>query len=197
VRRPQNATTNSIAPGVLNDFVFENLAQREIPQIVGADTEVLLNFEYRIPIIGPVQFVPFLDVGSAFNLRKYGDQFIRTGFLPDQFLGSVALNPRGLIATPREIEQARTPETPPNALPPGFKIVRIFGEQQIVQQVKLSEINSGIFDNYRISTGAEFRVQVPVINVPFRLIFAWNPNAKTDIFVEDKKAIRFSVGRTF
>jgi len=43
---------------------------------------------------------------------------------------------------------------------------------------------------------------VPVINVPFRLIFAWNPNARTaadtnNFFFEQKRAIRFSIGRTF
>jgi outer membrane protein insertion porin family len=44
---------------------------------------------------------------------------------------------------------------------------------------------------------------MPVINVPFRLIFAYNPQAKTDftdptvLFIERKTAIRFSVGRTF
>ena len=63
----------------------------------------------------------------------------------------------------------------------------------------LSQAASGIFQNYRYSTGAEIRVQVPVINVPFRLIFAWNPNARTDNFfvIEEKKVVRFSVGRTF
>jgi outer membrane protein insertion porin family len=59
-------------------------------------------------------------------------------------------------------------------------------------------VESGIFDNYRYSLGGEVRVQVPVINVPFRLIFAWNPNAKPDgFFIEEKRAIRFSIGRTF
>ena len=51
----------------------------------------------------------------------------------------------------------------------------------------------------------EVRVQVPVINVPFRLIFAYNPRARQDQFIngspfffnEKKKVIRFSVGRTF
>jgi outer membrane protein insertion porin family len=46
-------------------------------------------------------------------------------------------------------------------------------------------------------------VQMPVINVPFRLIFAYNPQAKTDLtdptvlFLERKTVVRFSVGRTF
>jgi outer membrane protein insertion porin family len=80
--------------------------------------------------------------------------------------------------------------------------VFIFGEKQVSRDVQLSNSAAGIFENYRYSMGGELRVQVPVINVPFRLIFAWNPNARTatDInpfFFERKRAIRFSVGRTF
>jgi outer membrane protein insertion porin family len=84
-------------------------------------------------------------------------------------------------------------------LPPGFKFVSITGEQQSITRIQLSNANGGFFDNYRYSMGGELRVQVPVINVPFRLIFAWNPNARTDNFfvLEQKKVIRFSVGRTF
>ncbi len=37
----------------------------------GADTQILGNFEYRIPVIGrTVQAALFVDVGSAFNLRS-------------------------------------------------------------------------------------------------------------------------------
>jgi len=202
VRKPEDAFTNSIAPRVLNEFVFTS---REIPNsdifpaFVGGDTQILFNFEYRIPVIGPLQFVPFLDIGSVFNLRHYTDQFITSEFVPNELIGSAILNPRGLRATPREIREATTPETPPGALPPGFKTAIIRGDQQTVQQIFLSQLSSAIFDNYRYSTGGEFRIQVPVINVPFRLIFAWNPNARTDnpFFIEDKRAIRFSVGRTF
>ena len=53
--------------------------------------------------------------------------------------------------------------------------------------------------------GAELRVQIPVLNVPFRLIYAYNPNARKDqvtngfpcFFDEKKSLFRFSVGRTF
>jgi outer membrane protein insertion porin family len=59
--------------------------------------------------------------------------------------------------------------------------------------------------DYRSSLGIEVCVQVPVINVPFRLIFAYNPNARDDhvidgfpfFFNEKKRVVRFSVGRTF
>src|SRR5262249_27567863 len=34
----------------------------------GGDTHAVFNFEYRIPIIGPVQLVPFFDVGKNWIL---------------------------------------------------------------------------------------------------------------------------------
>jgi outer membrane protein insertion porin family len=38
-------------------------------QFPGGDTELLTNFEYRIPIAGPVTLAPFVDVGTTFILR--------------------------------------------------------------------------------------------------------------------------------
>jgi len=166
---------------------------------LGGDTELLFNLEYRIPIIGPLQFAPFFDIGSVFDLRSLDDQSQRSEFIPNTPIAQLTLNPRGQIATARELRKATTPETPPGGLPPGFKRAFIFGEQQTSQRALLSQAAAGIFDNYRYSMGGELRIQVPVINVPFRLIFAWNPNAKTNnpFFFEEKRAIRFSVGRTF
>jgi hypothetical protein len=51
----------------------------------------------------------------------------------------------------------------------------------------------------------ELRVQVPIVNVPFRLIYYYNPNARIGIteelpgiFLPGKKSgFRFTVGRTF
>ncbi len=203
VRRPSEANGNSITQNVLNNFLVEDdlvviNGIEEFPTFIGADTQLLLNFEYRIPIVGPVAFVPFLDIGSAFNLKNYSDQQNVSAFVPNEFLGFERLNPRGQRATQREIRQGGLPEIP-GGLPPGFRFATVRGERQEVRNIMLSQIDGGIFDNYRYSTGGELRVQVPVINVPFRLIFAWNPNAKTDntFFFEEKRAIRFSVGRTF
>jgi len=39
------------------------------PIYPGGDTEVITNFEYHIPIAGPVTLAPFVDAGSAFVLR--------------------------------------------------------------------------------------------------------------------------------
>jgi outer membrane protein insertion porin family len=40
------------------------------PIFPGGDTSILTNFEYRIPIAGPVTLSYFIDAGSAFVLRK-------------------------------------------------------------------------------------------------------------------------------
>ena len=206
IRNPRNAFSGSVAPSVIDKFTTSDveLTTSSTSFPLGSDSEILLNLEYRIPIIGPVSVAPFFDIGSAFNLHKLSDQFVTSEFLPVPGPASVApiafvtLNPRGEIATQREINQARTPETG-NGLPPGFRFVQINGERQSVQRIALSEAAGGLFSNYRYSVGSEIRVQVPVINVPFRLIFAWNPNAKIDnpFILEQRRTIRFSVGRTF
>ena len=198
-----NSTT--VTPEVVAQFTQTDVTTTVVPLPVGADTQVLLNVEYRIPIIGPVQFAPFFDVGSAFNLSKLDDQFITSEFegpvsLLSPFQPFPIINPRGVLATQREIRQARTPETGAGALPPGFRSIDIQGEQQGIQRLVLSDTKRTFIENYRYSVGGEIRVQVPVINVPFRLIFAWNPNARTgaeNFFLEEKRVIRFSIGRTF
>ncbi len=50
------------------------------------------------------------------------------------------------------------------------------------------------FKQLRTSTGAELRFIMPVINVPFRLIYAWNPNR--DPF-QPRTKFKFAVGTTF
>ena len=47
---------------------------------------------------------------------------------------------------------------------------------------------------FRTSTGAELRFIMPVLNVPFRLIYAFNPNR--DAF-QTKSTFKFAVGTTF
>ena len=52
---------------------------------------------------------------------------------------------------------------------------------------------------FRISTGAELRFIMPVLNVPFRLIYAFNPNRKTAIekLYTPYSTFKFAVGTTF
>lgn len=111
------------------------------------------------------------------------------------------------IVSQAELELARrlSDNDPITGLPVGFQPVFLRGQAQTNSVVRLSESLFSKFSDYRSSLGMEVRVQVPVINVPFRLIFAYNPNARDNqlidgfpfFFNEKKRVIRFSVGRTF
>lgn len=46
----------------------------------------------------------------------------------------------------------------------------------------------------RTSTGVELRVTVPMLGVPFRLIYAWNVYRDT---YQPARAVKFAVGTTF
>jgi outer membrane protein insertion porin family len=205
VARPRNANRKTVAPSVIRTFTLDNSQLNAADQFtpIGADTQLLANFEYRVPIAGPVSIASFLDIGTAFNIVSYEDQFTNTEFVPSLLTPfGVTLNPRGQLATPDEIADAITPETPPGQLPPGFRPALIRGQRQDVTIYRLSEDLDSSITNYRYSVGLELRVQVPVVNVPFRLIYAYNPNARTTIvpgqvFIEERSNFFFSIGRTF
>jgi outer membrane protein insertion porin family len=203
----------------------------------GGDTQLLGNFEYRIPLIGPVSMALFADVGTVFNLRGGDDQFINSSFLRDELtfatlgqgvtLSSLAAgaNPNlaftvdpstGLTAlivrdnrliTKDEFFNAIRvgPTDPATGLPFGFQTAFLRGEAQTNTAIRLDQSVFAKFGDIRSSLGVEFRFQVPVINVPFRLIYAYNPNARRGTveelpginFNERKSVFRFSVGRTF
>jgi outer membrane protein insertion porin family len=210
---------------------------------VGGDTQILGNFEYRIPIISDmVSLAAFADIGSSFNIRTKGDQQFSSTFLDDQpFLSTVGAVPCPRFATgfapislsslaicknpllasspflslvardnrivsQAELEAAGTGIiNPVTQLPNGFQPVFLRGQAQTNSVVSLSQSLFSKISDYRSSMGMEVRVQVPVINVPFRLIFAYNPNARPNqiidgfpfFFNEKKTVVRFSVGRTF
>ena len=56
-------------------------------------------------------------------------------------------------------------------------------------------------DDLKTSTGAEIRFFMPVLNVPFRLIFAWNPQRDgvldNQLSRRRRSTFRFAVGSTF
>ncbi|HEU4710250.1 MAG TPA: outer membrane protein assembly factor BamA [Pyrinomonadaceae bacterium] len=209
---------------------------------IGGDTQILGNFEYRIPIISDaVSLAAFVDIGTAFNIRTKNDQTFSSEFIGDQpFLSTVGVlpctrfntnvpislsslalcnNPNlassaflslvardNRIVSQAELEAAQTGDINPiTLLPRGFQPVFLRGEAQTNSIVRLSQSLFDSIGDYRSSLGMEVRVQVPVINVPFRLIFAYNPNARPNQFIdgfpfffnEKKKVVRFSVGRTF
>ena len=239
--------------GTFSGATGSNIAQ--LPRAytaTGGDTQMLGNFEYRIPIFGStVSGALFVDVGSSFNLRSGGVQTYSSQFLPDQpFLTTIGaircprLDPisggRGfgvasvslsslaacgafsnlafnttfnsLVAHDnRIVSQGELDEALHNGpvtglgLPVGFFPVFMRGDAQTNTVVRLNESLFAKFSDIRSSMGAEVRFQIPILNVPFRLIYAYNPNARKDqvidgfpfFFNEKKSVFRFSVGRTF
>ncbi len=77
-----------------------------------------------------------------------------------------------------------------------------------VQPGELVDVIPGT-DKFRSSTGLEVQVILPVVNAPFRLIFAYNPSRLETVILRpeggfpffyrdaNKREIKFTVGRTF
>jgi outer membrane protein insertion porin family len=90
-------------------------------------------------------------------------------------------------------------------LPDGVNPVYIRGEVQQNSLLRVSDAAFSKISDFRSSVGLELRVQVPVVNVPFRLIYYYNPNAVIGfdeavpgIFLPGKRSgFKFTVGRTF
>jgi len=197
-------------------------------RFIGGDTQLLANVEYRLPIFGPATMALFADVGSVFNLRSTGLQVINSEFLPDEtFLGPGRLTALGLINTPvlessfgsllyyRGRLMTKTDFIGefcrgnrfgcPTSLSPQVQQLFVRGEVQQNSVLDVDNSRFGRLKDFKASIGAELRVQVPVVNVPFRLIYFYNPNAKfgfteelPGIFLPGKRnGFRFTVGRTF
>jgi outer membrane protein insertion porin family len=235
--------------GVFTGPTGNNVAQlSRIYTRIGGDTQLLGNFEYRIPIFGStIGAALFVDIGSSFNVRTKGDQTYSSEFLTDQpflqttggivcprfaagalpaqavslstiaacknpqlalhaLFGSLVARDNRLV-TQAELDAAQTGQiVPTTQLPFGFQPVFLRGEAQTNTVVRLSESLFSKIGDFHTSVGAELRVQVPVLNVPFRLIYAYNPRARGEfqiingvpfVFDEKKRVFRFSVGRTF
>lgn len=177
-------TQKTIVNGVES---LEAVTQRvPIYQLIfpGGDTQLLTNFEYRIPIFGPVILAAFLDAGVNRISRP----------------GQLTLNPGRISDLNAAFPQA------------GFD-----GRAKVAPGTQ----------NMRSSTGLELQVMMPVVNAPFRLYWAYNPqivreflqppvvldrsmfpNQATFInsiaqwgnaspFYEKRSTFRFSIGRTF
>ncbi len=202
-------------------------------QYIGGDTQLLGNFEYRIPIIGPASLAFFADIGSVFNIKKGAVQEINSNFLPDQpflgifndlsltflrnnlqyqpanqFFGGLVLGREPRPLTREEFNSMLSSGAqidPRTGLPLGLQAIYLRGDAQSNARVEINNTQFGKLKDYRSSVGVELRIQVPIVNVPFRLIYYINPNAKFGFydnlpnffFNEKKRGFRFTVGRTF
>ncbi|HZF40131.1 MAG TPA: outer membrane protein assembly factor BamA [Blastocatellia bacterium] len=208
--------TGPLAEGVTSQFLFNAPEGRcagaltvsdpnckigyvgSYPALLGGDTQVVYNIEYRVPIVSILTVAAFADVGTAFNARKYKDQITSSNFVNlDLSNGGVIIDSAGAQVTADNLPNAFDES---GNLKEGFNRVFMFGQSQNFNIVRASASNKWrLSEDLRSSLGLEFRVQMPVINVPFRLIMAYNPysNNPTNYYVQKKTVLRFSVGRTF
>ena len=197
-------------------------------RFIGGDTQILGNFEYRIPLFGPATLAVYADVGTVFNLHTSENQFINSEFFPDDtFLGAGRVSQLALANFPvlepsfgaplffRNRLMTRTDFVNefcrgnrlgcPTSLPPQIQPIFLRGEAQQNSVLRVPDAAFASIADWKASVGVELRVQVPVVNVPFRLIYFYNPNAVIGtseqlpgIFLPGKKSgFKFSVGRTF
>jgi outer membrane protein insertion porin family len=195
---------------------------------IGGDTQLLGNFEYRIPIFGPVSMAAFADIGSVFNLRNTGTQVINSNFLRDDAFVGAGLTTALALRNAPELENSfgsvllynnqvltKTQFVDifcrgnrfgcPVSIPAGLQQLFLRGEAQTNTLLRVDEARFNKLSDFRATVGVELRVQVPVVNVPFRLIYYYNPNGKfgfteelPNLFIPGKRSgFRFTVGRTF
>lgn len=99
----------------------------------GADLESVGNFEYRIPIAGPVSMTLFNDIGTDGILNK----------------GALRLNSSG--------------------------VENINQQFPLVNQQQQLQIAPNTNFHLRDSVGIEFNVNIPIVQAPFRIYWAYNP----------------------
>ena len=141
--------------------------------VVGGNKSLLANAEYLINIAGPVRLVLFADAGQV---RDRGESFAW--------------------------KETLTAQRTLNALGPGpdDQLNQIFFNPFrttfATETVRLGEVNA-----FKTSLGAEIRFFMPVLNVPFRLIYAWNPQREgvldNNLRPQKETVFRFAVGTTF
>ena len=144
--------------------------------VLGGNKSLLFNAEYLINVVGPVRLVLFYDAGQV---RDTGQAFawkedITAQQYPPQLTGvPVLYDPFALGSL----------QNPLDVIP------------------RLETVVTGQANAFKTSTGAEIRFFMPVLNVPFRLIFAMNPSREgvldSNLRPEKKYKFRFAVGSTF
>ncbi|HET9372031.1 MAG TPA: outer membrane protein assembly factor BamA, partial [Vicinamibacterales bacterium] len=140
--------------------------------VLGGNKTMLFNAEFNINIAGPVRLLAFYDAGQV---RDIGENF---GWWED--VTEIIPPPRPVLYDPLTTITLREFGT----LPP------------VNQEVVIGRRNA-----FKTSTGLELRFFMPVLNVPFRLIAAYNPQRggvlNNSLQPQPKFTFRFAVGTTF
>ena len=146
-------------------------------------TEWMSSYAFRqarcsiFSVVGPVRLILFYDAGQV---RGNGDPF---GWKED--IVRIVPQPIPLLVDPVQTV--------------GLSACTPFNGACIVPPPEVT--TTGTRSAFKTSTGAEVRFFMPVLNVPFRLIFAYNPQrgGVLNNSLQPQKAFqfRFAVGTTF
>jgi outer membrane protein insertion porin family len=140
--------------------------------VLGGNKSLLFNVEQNFHIAGPVRLILFYDAGQVRNIGQ--------PFSWREDVTEVVRPPAPLLVDPAVLITL----TDPGAAAAQIQ-TRVIGQRSA----------------FKTSTGVEIRFFMPVLNVPFRLIFAENPQrgGVLDNTLQPQKAFqfRFAVGTTF
>jgi len=140
--------------------------------VIGGNKSLLFNAEYLISIAGPVRLVLFYDAGQV---RDNGEAF---GW-----------------------KEPIHKQTTVNGLTPADSATSLYAVGGFLSALQTRVDTIGQTSAFKTSTGAEIRFFMPVLNVPFRLIFAMNPQRggvlDNNLQPEKRFKFRFAVGTTF
>jgi outer membrane protein insertion porin family len=139
---------------------------------IGGNKSLLFNAEYLIHIAGPVRLVLFYDAGQV---RDIGEKFAWKEPI---------------------VERVQQGTLLPSFLDFGIIQNPLSGIAAPIETRTIGQTSA-----FKTSTGAEIRFFMPVLNVPFRLIFAMNPQRgnvlDNNLNFEKRFKFRFAVGSTF
>ncbi len=140
--------------------------------VIGGNKSLLFNAEYLISIGGPVRLVLFYDAGQV---RDVGEKF----------------------AWKEPVKKLTTV----NGLSAADAATSLYQVGGFLSTLATRTDITGETSAFKTSTGAEIRFFMPVLNVPFRLIFAMNPQRggvlDNNLLPEKRFKFRFAVGTTF
>ena len=158
----------------IRGFDIRSVGPRDLGSgiVIGGNKSLLFNAEYLINIAGPVRLVLFYDAGQV---RDRGEAF----------------------AWKEDVKRQITE----GALTPADELSALYQVPGFVNTLPTRIESIGRTSAFKTSTGAEIRFFMPVLNVPFRLIFAMNPQrggVLDNQFQPEKRfKFRFAVGTTF
>ena len=142
--------------------------------VTGGNKNLLFNAEFVVTVAGPVRVLAFFDAGQV---RDVGERF---GWKEPVYQTVT----EGVI-----IPLLYDPST-----------AQILSDPLAPKAVTTTNL-LGYRDAFKTSTGLELRFFMPVVNVPFRLIAAFNPSRggvfDNNLVLTKRFTFRFAVGTTF